>query len=133
MARKDEATQNKYDSLLLNIVQSTDNKVGNLTTEVVKQGVELKNNTFETAELKKQTALVKREVRETNGSVLGLKQEVVKIKKVVFPEGPVKKASELDVWYRDAKIIKLLSIAGGIILTLLTIYAGLNRIPVPGV
>lgn len=124
MPRKTPNQQDKYDNLLLNVVQNIDDKTDELTKEVVKQGEELKSNTRE-------TVLLKKEVRETNGSVQTLKAEVIGIKKVVFPEVPVK-AKDLDEWYQDPKVLGLLKLAGGIILIMLTIYAGLKRIPIPG-
>lgn len=126
MAGKTGLQQDKYDNLLLSIVQSTDNKVGRLTTEVAKQGMELKNNTEE-------TRLLKSEVRETNGNVKELQSKVVDINKVVFPEKPVNQVSDLPpAWLKDPAILSLLKPLLWIILGLVAAYLGYKGIKLPG-
>lgn len=126
---KTDQQQNKYDALLLKTVEGIDrktdkldNKVDDLSNQVTVQGVELKANTDE-------TRLLKTEVRETNGSVKTLQGEVVEIKKVVFPDAPMK-PSDLPQWWRNPKIIAIVSY---IALAFLLLVAAVTKFDLSGI
>lgn len=106
--RKTATEQDKYDNLLLNIVQHTGDKVEDLAKNHIKMGVELRSNTRETKRLTT-------EVQETNGNVKQLQADQTKIKEVVFPEKPIKPSELQSVW-RDPLIRKVIFVVGGIII-----------------
>lgn len=127
MDRRDSEAQRRYDDLLLGTVTRIEGKADTMGVEIVKQGVELKSNT-------EQTRRLATEVQHTNGSVQELKGKVTNIEKVVFPENPVTKPSELpDSWIRDPQIQSLLKPALWIILALIAAYLGTKNISIPGV
>lgn len=106
--RKSATEQNRWDDLLLDISRRNEGKTDKLVTDVALVKRDLKANTKETTQLKK-------EVQETNGSVKQLQADQTKIKEVVFPEKPIKPSELQSVW-RDPLIRKVIFVVGGIII-----------------
>jgi len=96
--------EDRFFTLLEGTIQGIDKKVDKL-------GSSLQDNTNET--------------RKINS-------RVAKLENTVFPSQTQQTAQDLPSWWRDPNIIKLLSLVFGAIIIILTLYAALKGIKVPG-
>lgn len=96
--------EDRFFTLLEGTIQGIDHKVDQL-------GNDLKVNTNET--------------RKINS-------RVAKLENTVFPTAPTQTVKDLPTWWRDPNIIKLLSLVFAAIIIILTLFAALKGIKLPG-
>lgn len=99
-SRKTADEQSKYDDVVLDLLYKNIEKNDKVSDKVLAVDINLQRNI-------KQTEQLTKEVRETNGNVKVLKNEMVAVKQVVFPE-KVQTAKDLPAWWRNPKILNII-------------------------